>query len=47
MKMADYVRNVVKQKLARGERLTGSDIHACAVHGVDLPSLERAALNPI
>lgn len=40
MTMTDYVRNVCRNKLIRGERLTGSNIWACQVHGIDVIRLE-------
>ena len=40
MNMTDYVRNVCRDKLIRGERLTGSDIWACEINHVYLPGLE-------
>jgi hypothetical protein len=45
MNMTDYVRNVCRDKLIRGERLTGSDIWACFVNGVDVDALEMEVNN--
>jgi hypothetical protein len=45
MTMTDYVRNVCRNKLIRGERLTCSDFWACAVNGVDTDALEDEVNN--